>query len=93
MSQDKAIKVAVEGRIQGVGYRAFIQQKATKLGLKGYIRNSGGSEVEVVAEGAEDSLEELLDFLESGPTRAEIEDVSWQWIDLSGDYIRFSIKY
>ncbi|MCK8823855.1 acylphosphatase [Fuchsiella alkaliacetigena] len=93
MSEKKAIKVSVAGRIQGVGYRAFVQQKATKLGLKGYIRNSDGSEVEVIAEGAEDSLEELLELLESGPNRAEIEDVNWEWIEHTGDFIRFSINY
>ncbi|MGM0471990.1 MAG: acylphosphatase [Bacillota bacterium] len=93
MSTTNAVKVKVEGRVQGVGYRAFTHQKATKLGLKGYVRSSDGNEVEVVAEGAKEALEELIDLLREGPNRAEIEDVSWEWIEPSEDYIRFAIKY
>ncbi|MBM7623400.1 acylphosphatase [Sporohalobacter salinus] len=93
MSTKSAIKVTVKGRVQGVGYRAFTHQKATKLGLRGYVRSSDGNEIEVFAEGNQESLEELVDLLESGPARAEIEDVEWEWADVTDDYIRFAIKY
>ena len=93
MSTEKAIKVVVKGRVQGVGYRAFTHQKATQLGLKGYVRSSNGNEVEVVAEGKAESLEELVDLLETGPARAEIEEVEWEWIDATDEHIRFAIKY
>ncbi|ADL12867.1 acylphosphatase [Acetohalobium arabaticum] len=93
MSTTSAIKAVVKGRVQGVGYRAFTHQKATKLGLRGYVRSSDGNEVEVIAEGEKESLEELVDLLETGPTRAEINEVKWEWIDATDDYIRFAIKY
>jgi acylphosphatase len=93
MSEKDAIKATVTGRVQGVGYRTFTHQKATQMGLKGYIRNLGGNEVEVVAEGKRDSLEELVELLKTGPTRAEIEEVDWDWIECDDDYIRFAIKY
>ena len=93
MSEESAVRVTIEGRVQGVGYRTFTHQKATQLGITGYIRNLGGNEVEVVAEGEKGSLEELVEYLEDGPARAEIEDVDLEWIDYTGDYIRFAIKY
>ncbi len=90
---EKAIEALVTGRLQGVGYRSSIQQRATRLGIKGYIRNQSGNQVKIVAEGAEESLKELIDFLREGPTRAEIENYDVEWIEPDGDFFRFSIKY
>lgn len=90
---DKAIKAIVKGRIQGVGYRANTHQKATQLGITGYIRNTSGNEVELVAEGAEENLKELVEFLKVGPSGAEIEEFNFDWQDATGEFIRFAIKY
>ena len=89
----KAIKVNIKGRIQGVGYRANTHQKATRLGIKGYIRSTSGNEVEVVAEGDEDNLKKLIEFLEVGPDGTEIEKFDFEWIEPTDDFIRFAIKY
>ncbi len=89
----KAIKAQAEGRIQGVGYRANAHKRATQLGIKGYIRNISGNQVELVAEGTEKDLKELVDFLEEGPARAEIESFTYDWIEATNSFIRFSIKY
>jgi len=89
----KAIKVVVKGRIQGVGYRANTHKKATQLGITGYIRSVQGREIELVAEGKEEALEELIEFLEEGPSGAEIEECQVEWIEVTDEFIRFSIKY
>ncbi|MCK8817672.1 acylphosphatase [Natroniella sulfidigena] len=89
----KAIKANVKGRIQGVGYRASTHQKATRLGIKGYVKSSSGSEIEVVAEGEEEKIEELIQYLQEGPNKAEVEDFSYDWIEPTEDFIRFAIKY
>ncbi|TDX51553.1 acylphosphatase [Orenia marismortui] len=89
----KAIKAAVKGRIQGVGYRANTHKRATQLGITGYIRNTAGNKVELVAEGKEDDLKELIEFLKVGPSGAEIEKFESEWIEATGDHIRFAIKY
>ncbi|MGM0370463.1 MAG: acylphosphatase [Bacillota bacterium] len=90
---DKAVRVNVKGRIQGVAYRASTQQKATRLGLTGYIRNVSGNEVEVLAQGTEDELSELIEFLEAGTTGAEIDEFDYDWIEPEEDHFRFTIKY
>ncbi|AGB41455.1 acylphosphatase [Halobacteroides halobius DSM 5150] len=90
---NKAIKAVIEGRLQGVGYRASTQQQATKLNIKGYVRNSDGNEIEVIAQGEEENLEKFIQFLKEGTTRSEVEDVSVEWVEPEGDYFRFSINY
>lgn len=65
----------VRGRVQGVGYRAFAQQKALELGLSGYAENLPDGRVEVVAEGPKEALEVFLHHLRQGPRLARVEEV------------------
>ncbi|GAB6098604.1 acylphosphatase [Halanaerocella petrolearia] len=90
---NKAIKAVIEGRLQGVGYRAFAQQQATRLGIKGYVKNAGGNKVEVIGEGTEDSLNKLIDHLKEGTNRSEVDGFDVEWIEPEEDFFRFSIKY
>jgi acylphosphatase len=62
------LRAVVYGRVQGVGFRFFVQDEAAKLGLTGYARNlSNGRSVEVVAEGPTPALDRLLASLRRGP--------------------------
>lgn len=90
---DKAIKAVVEGRLQGVSYRASTQQQATRLGITGYVKNAGGNKVEVIAEGEEADLEKLIEFLQEGTSRSEVKNFEVDWREAEGEYFRFSIKY
>lgn len=90
---NKAIKANIKGRIQGVGYRADTHKKATQLGINGYVRTTSGNEIEVLAEGEKENLEKLIEFLEEGPTGAEIEKFDVEWIEPENEYFRFTIKY
>lgn len=65
----------VYGRVQGVGFRAFVQRHARSLGLVGYARNMPDGSVEVLAEGSEASLEILLRRLKEGPRMARVSRV------------------
>jgi acylphosphatase len=70
----------VRGRVQGVGFRYFALERASRLGLTGYARNlPGGRSVEVVAEGERPALEALLADLSRGPAGARVEDVRADW--------------
>ncbi len=60
------------GRVQGVFFRANVKNKAMELGLKGYAKNLDNGDVEVVAEGDEDKLKELIDFIKKGPGIASV---------------------
>jgi acylphosphatase len=65
----------VSGRVQGVGFRYFAQQKAAELGLDGWARNLNDGRVEVYAAGAADRLSDLATALHLGPRWAEVRRV------------------
>lgn len=65
----------VRGRVQGVGFRAFVQREAVVLGLAGWTRNLDDGRVEVFAQGQAKDLDELQGRLWQGPRWAEVRDV------------------
>lgn len=72
MSGEKAVRVLVSGRVQGVNFRQSTRQTARRLGLSGWVRNLADGRVEVWAQGAEDQVEKLLDWLWLGPPAADV---------------------
>jgi acylphosphatase len=89
-----AVRVMVYGDVQGVYFRAFAAQKARWLGLKGYVRNLPRRDaLEVIAEGGQRQLEELITYLNVGPPAARVERLISNWSEYSGRYTEFSIKY
>lgn len=65
----------VTGTVQGVGFRWFSRETATRLGLRGTVRNVPDGSVEVVAEGPEAAVAELRTRLEEGPPGARVAAV------------------
>ena len=65
----------VTGRVQGVGFRYFVQHKATALGLTGWARNLEDGRVEVYAVGSPQRLDDLAAALHQGPRMAEVRHV------------------
>lgn len=66
-------KFLVEGRVQGVYFRASTREQARALGLRGYARNLPGGGVEVLAVGEAAAIDELAAWLRSGPPTARVE--------------------
>ncbi|HWO72690.1 MAG TPA: acylphosphatase [Dehalococcoidia bacterium] len=83
----------VRGRVQGVGFRFFVVERATALGLTGYVRNlSNGTTVEVVAEGPQAKLDALLADLRRGPPWSRVERVDVSWGAATGEHHGFTIR-
>ncbi len=94
MSEQASFKAIVHGRVQGVNFRIFVKDRAKALGLKGYVKNlSGGTAVEVWAEGEKAKLDELLKHLKDGPSRARVERVDVEWSDYIGRFDNFRVNY
>ena len=93
MSVLASVRVIVYGYVQGVFFRAFVVRRANELSLTGYVRNSPGGTVEVVAEGERKQLEELIGYLKVGPPEARVDEVTTNWSEYSGNYPGFSIRY
>ncbi|MDW8105698.1 MAG: acylphosphatase, partial [Armatimonadota bacterium] len=76
-----------------VGYRAFVLRYARALGLSGSVRNLPSGQVEVVAEGDEQQLQQLLTLLRQGPPAARVTEVSVQWGEATGADSDFRIAW
>ena len=77
-STDKPIEAKrylVRGRVQGVGFRWFVEREAHLLGIAGWVRNNHDGSVEVLAMGARDQLLGLSSRLRQGPRAARVDDV------------------
>jgi acylphosphatase len=70
--------VAVRGRVQGVGFRWFVRERARALGLTGWVRYRVDGSVEVLALGDDDSLRQLRSLLGTGPSGARVSTVEDQ---------------
>lgn len=94
MAKMASLHVSIHGLVQGVFFRVFVAEKATMLGLTGWVRNlPGGSEVEVLAEGDEASLKKLVEYVKKGPPRAEVMEAAVEWGEFSDKFKRFEIRY
>jgi len=72
---EQARRYFVEGSVQGVGFRFFVERVARQLGLGGYVKNLRDGRVEVYALGPPAQLEELKHRLEAGPRAARVRRV------------------
>lgn len=70
-----ALHIIVQGRVQGVYFRAYTQKQAQALKLLGFVRNLPNGDVEIVAQGASDSLQQLLKWCHRGPVLAKVVKV------------------
>ena len=81
----------VEGRVQGVGFRQSCMSEGQRLGLLGWVRNTVEGDVEVWAEGTEEKLEALQNWLRRGPPVARVDTVRYEKKLPTGQYRRFTI--
>ena len=88
-----AADIVVEGRVQGVGYRAYVQRKASLLHLAGYVMNLKDGRVRVRVEGAREAIEELARDLGKGPPLARVEQVALIWRPATGRFSNFTVRY
>lgn len=83
----------VHGRVQGVSFRYYTQKRARELGLTGFVRNQWDGSVEVVAEGPQAAVEDLLSFLHVGPRAAFVTEVDTRWPQPVAEFDQFGVRY
>jgi acylphosphatase len=89
----RRVHIIISGRVQGVFFRYSTNKVGNKLGLKGFVRNLSDGNVEVVAEGDEDKLKEMIEFCKKGPMGAHVENVKIEYGKATGEFDTFSIGY
>lgn len=91
-STQRRLHATVRGRVQGVFFRAWTQEIAVELGLRGWVRNTPEGNVELVAEGPAKQLEELVRRCHRGPPAAQVTEVETVWEDSRSDMKGFQIR-
>lgn len=86
------LEAAVRGRVQGVGFRYFVLDRALDLELTGWVANSADGSVRCIAEGPRSALERLLAAIEHGPPGASVADVSSTWLAATGAFQTFEVR-
>jgi acylphosphatase len=86
-------QIIVKGRVQGVFYRAFAVDAAVNLGLTGYVRNLSSGDVEVVAEGEDQKIQELIKELRDGPPLARVREIVVNDDEWTGEFNDFRKRY
>lgn len=87
----RRIRVTVAGRVQGVFFRAATQEKARSLGLAGWVRNLPDGRVELLAEGTNDVVGELLAWCRVGPKLARVDRCEVSEEQPTGDLVGFNV--
>lgn len=85
----KQVHLIVKGRVQGVFFRASAQREARRLGLGGWVRNRPDGSVELVAEGEEELLRDIINWAHRGPGAARVDGVDVRWRSYSGQFHDF----
>ena len=93
MSTAARLSAIVHGRVQGVFFRDFTRRQAWALGLTGYVRNLPDGTVEIIAEGPQDALQQLLERTRVGPSGAQVKKVDVRWGDHSSEFDHFEVRY
>lgn len=77
-----ALQVRIRGRVQGVFFRAWVVEEATRRGLRGWVRNRSDGSVEAVFSGEMGAVREMAKACRQGPPRAQVTDV----VQIPGEY-------
>ncbi len=89
----KRIHIFIKGYVQGVFFRAFVRDRAIEMGLTGYVKNLSNDTIEIIAEGHEAKLAELIELCKKGPVGSQVEEVRVNSELYTGEFNQFKIKY
>ena len=87
-----ARRFLISGRVQGVGFRFFVEDRATAEGVHGWVRNLPDGRVEALLEGDAASVDRIAAALWRGPSGAVVDDVTCEAAAPSGRATGFSIR-
>ncbi len=81
MSERRTVSLLIEGRVQGVSYRAWTRDQAQAQGLIGTVRNRDDGAVEVVFSGSPDAVDRMVALCRAGPPGARVSDITVSELD------------
>lgn len=88
-----AMSLVVHGYVQGVGFRYFVRNAASRARLTGWVRNNYDGTVQIWAEGPRASLEAFIETVRRGPSRAEVTHLEITWGAPLGEARTFTVRF
>jgi acylphosphatase len=88
---NRRIRLKIEGRVQGVFFRASAAEAAIRLGVKGWVKNLRDGSVEIMAEGKKEELDAFIAWCRQGPPRAQVENVHVRQETFLGEFRDFRV--
>jgi acylphosphatase len=87
-----AKQITVHGRVQGVGFRYYVQHVGNRLGLNGDVRNCPDSTVEILVEGDAHKIADFIKQVEKGPPLSRVQRMDVRDVPVKGTYTSFLIE-
>jgi acylphosphatase len=84
--------VWVKGRVQNVGFRAYVEFSARQAGVTGWVRNVGYDTVEAVAEGERTKVEQFIELMKQGPRASRVDEAKVEWENPTGEWREFGVR-
>jgi acylphosphatase len=75
LATTRTVRLRIEGRVQGVGFRVFVERSAVALGLDGWVRNRRDGGVEAVVSGTPAAVEQMIERCHVGPPASRVDRV------------------
>ncbi len=88
-----AVRAVAHGKVQGVGFRFFVRENASRFGLNGWVKNRADGTVELYVEGDDANVREFLKKVEKGPTFGHVSDLEVEWTESQNEYTGFDITF
>jgi acylphosphatase len=85
--------VVAEGRVQGVCFRSYTCDRAQKLKVFGWVRNLPDGRVEAIFEGERELVDKIVDWCHFGPPGAHVAGLKVDWLNYTGEFATFGIRY
>jgi acylphosphatase len=83
-------QLLITGRVQGVGFRFYVQRKAGELRVTGWVRNRRDGNVEAIIQGTSEAVETMIAWARRGPPGAVVAEV--RVTDVTGDFATFEAR-
>ena len=87
------MRCVIAGKVQGVAYRAYVQDSATELELVGFVENQSDGTVLVVAQGFPDVLKDFVEYLHEGSSLSSVDSVAVEWESPKQTFSEFSVLH
>ena len=88
----RRLNITVRGRVQNVGFRAYVQQIGNHFNLTGWVRNVGNHQVEIVAEGIDIQLNRFSAAVKNGPPGSRVDQITEEKLHGTHEFSKFSIR-